>query len=385
MCDWAPNRPRSRPSRVRSSGAARPRAQNRERADARNDRPVTGGHRLERQPKVKFRGFHDGRSTRKTPSERRGRPTGVPATEQPVDLADANGCRVTAPTTTEHPSDANTASFSRAWFVSVDRKLWASATGRLYAGENKVLWERPGPAVSLSGRLWGDTNGLAPTITPSGGYDKESYQASGVTFPAPGCWEVVARAATSELRFVVFVYPKTYSGAGRPCQDLADIYSQSDAVVLATSASERPDTTYAGFSWYTLNVSRSWKGPISVGGTFDLLSDADAGRGSRPPRATSYSSRVTPEGRGGSSVPSDRWPSTTRVASSCVRPITSGAARSSPTRTSRLSTRGSPISRSDQIRDSHRTRGATAKLSCTNTMNAMLQYVLTTLRGAPMA
>src|SRR5439155_17895306 len=63
MCDWAPNRPKSRPSRVRSSGAARPHSQNRERADARNDRPVTGGHRLERQPNVKFRGFHDGRST----------------------------------------------------------------------------------------------------------------------------------------------------------------------------------------------------------------------------------------------------------------------------------------------------------------------------------
>jgi len=63
MCDWAPNRPRSRPSRVRSSGAARPRAQNRERADARNDRPVTGGHRLERQPKVKFRGSDYGWST----------------------------------------------------------------------------------------------------------------------------------------------------------------------------------------------------------------------------------------------------------------------------------------------------------------------------------
>src|SRR6267143_5592793 len=63
MCDWAPNRPESRPSRVRSPGAARPQSQNRERADARNDRPVTGGHRLERQPKVKFRGFDDGRST----------------------------------------------------------------------------------------------------------------------------------------------------------------------------------------------------------------------------------------------------------------------------------------------------------------------------------
>lgn len=202
--------------------------------------------------------------------------TGVPATERPADLADANGCRVTMPTTTEHPRDANTAAFSRAWFVSADRLLWASATGRLYAGQNKVLWERPGPAVSLGGRLWGDTGGLAPTITPSRGYDRETYQASGVTFPAPGCWEVVARAASSELRFVVFVYPETYSGAARRCQDLPDIYAQSDAVVLATSASQLPDTTFAGFSWYTLSVSRSWKGSISVGGAFDLLSDADA-------------------------------------------------------------------------------------------------------------
>ena len=202
--------------------------------------------------------------------------TAVPATDQPADLADASGCRVTAATTTEHPRDPNTAAFSRAWFVSADRMLWASATGRLYAAENKVLWERPGPAVSLSGRLWGDTSGLVPTITPSKGYDTETYQASGVTFPAPGCWEVVARAANSELRFIVFVYPETYSAAARRCQDLADIYSQSDAVVLATSAVERPDTTFAGFSWYTLNVSHSWKGSISVGGAFDLLSDADA-------------------------------------------------------------------------------------------------------------
>src|SRR5438445_6247153 len=58
-----PSRPRSRPLRVRSSGAARPRSQHRERADARNDRPVTGGHRLERQPSVKFRGCLDGRAT----------------------------------------------------------------------------------------------------------------------------------------------------------------------------------------------------------------------------------------------------------------------------------------------------------------------------------
>jgi len=179
-------------------------------------------------------------------------PTGVPTTERPQDLSDASGCRVTAPTTTEHPRDANTASFSRAWFVSPDRKLWASATGRLYAGENKVLWERPGTTVALTGRLWGDTSGLVPAITSSGGYEKQSYQASGVTFPAPGCWEVVGRAAGSELRFVVSVYPETYSGARRRCEDLPDLYAQSDAVVLATSAREIPDTSFPGFTWYTL-------------------------------------------------------------------------------------------------------------------------------------
>jgi hypothetical protein len=203
-------------------------------------------------------------------------PTAVPATEQPPDLADANGCRTTAPTTTERPKDANTASFSRAWYVSPDRLLWASAGYRFYSGGTKVLWERPGREVTLTGRLWGDQSAATPKITPPTGYESLTYQASGVTFPAPGCWEVVARAATSELRFVVFVYPETYSGAGRRCVDLSDIFAQSDAVVLATSARESPDTSFPGFTWYTLHVSGAWKGPISVGGSFELLSDADA-------------------------------------------------------------------------------------------------------------
>ncbi len=203
-------------------------------------------------------------------------PTGVPATERPADLADANGCHITAPTTTEHPKDANTAAFSTAWFVSPDRLLWASAGYRYYAGGVKVLWERPGREVTLTGRLWGDTRGLVPKITPPTGYESLSYQASGVTFPAPGCWEVIARAATSELRVVVFVYPETYSPAARRCMDLADIYAQSDAVVLATSAREIPDTSFPGFAWYTLYVSSSWKGPLPAGEGFELLSDSDA-------------------------------------------------------------------------------------------------------------
>ena len=78
------------------------------------------------------------------------------------------------------------------------------------------------------------------------------------------------------MRIVVSVYPETYSGARRRCEDLPDIYAQSDAVVLATSAREIPDTSFPGFTWYTLYVSRAWKGPISIGSGFELLSDSDA-------------------------------------------------------------------------------------------------------------
>lgn len=203
-------------------------------------------------------------------------PSATPTTEAPSDFADASGCRATAPLTSEHPKDANTAAFSTAWYASPDRLLWASAGYRLYAGENKVLWERPGRSIALSGRLWGDVTGrLTPTITPGRGYESTSYQASGVTFPAPGCWEVVARAERSELRFVVLVYPETYAGVARRCQDLSDIFANSDTVTLATSAEERPDESFRGFTWYTLFVVQSWKGSLSVGGRIELLSDAE--------------------------------------------------------------------------------------------------------------
>lgn len=189
-----------------------------------------------------------------------------------------SGCPVSTPVTDERPRNPNTASFSRTWFVSPDRLLWASAPPRFYQGSNKVLWERPGSIVSISGKLLGGDAKAAgvPTITGPEGYESFDYQASGLTLPASGCWEVEARAGSSVLSFVTLVYPAGYSGAGRRCEDLADIYAQSDAVVLATSAAERPDESFPGFTWYMLSVSRTWKGPISIGGTFDLLSDTAA-------------------------------------------------------------------------------------------------------------
>jgi hypothetical protein len=92
---------------------------------------------------------------------------------------ETSGCLATTPVTAEHPKNSNTAAFSRGWYVSPDRQLWASATGPFVVGSNKVLWERP-----------------------------SDYQASSVTFPVAGCWEVEARAQASVLDFVVFVVPR---------------------------------------------------------------------------------------------------------------------------------------------------------------------------------
>ena len=91
------------------------------------------------------------------------------------------GCPVTAPVTDERPKNSNTASFSRGWYVSADRLLWASASWPFYVGENKVLWERPGSVVSITGKLLdGDATAAGvPTITGPQGYEGRDYQASG--------------------------------------------------------------------------------------------------------------------------------------------------------------------------------------------------------------
>ena len=89
-----------------------------------------------------------------------------PSPASPV-VAGPGACPATAPVTDERPKNINTASFGRGWYVSPDRLLWASASGPFYVGSNKVLWERPGSVVTISGKLQGGdakTAG-APTIT----------------------------------------------------------------------------------------------------------------------------------------------------------------------------------------------------------------------------
>lgn len=94
------------------------------------------------------------------------------------------------------------------WFVNADRTIWA---GNLGAGAwvsgrrgNKVIWIRPqGTKLRIAGhRLDGDAPPLKayiPCCYPSG------FQATGIVFPEPGCWEVKAKAGSSSLTFTVLI------------------------------------------------------------------------------------------------------------------------------------------------------------------------------------
>jgi hypothetical protein len=140
----------------------------------------------------------------------------TPAQRQ-ADEPASSACPLTEPIWAKPPEDSavqDPPAFGH-YFVNVDRSIWASAwwTGQeaypLRAGEegNKLGWFRPaGATLELTGqRLDGQASPLeahVPCCYPT------RFQATGLTFPTGGCWSVTARAAKSELSFVVWVEPE---------------------------------------------------------------------------------------------------------------------------------------------------------------------------------
>lgn len=101
------------------------------------------------------------------------------------------------------------------YFVNDDLSIWASAwwTGlddeHLRVSERgvKIGWFRPeGATLEVTGQHLDD-----PQAPPLQAYVPCCYptrfQASGLSFPTGGCWEVTAKAADSELTFIVWVEP----------------------------------------------------------------------------------------------------------------------------------------------------------------------------------
>jgi hypothetical protein len=100
------------------------------------------------------------------------------------------------------------------YYASQDRSLLASAwwTGEqesyLRAGEDgvKVGWFRPaGTQLEIRGHRLDRQAPLLEAQVPC--CYPTQFQATGLIFPTEGCWEVSAKAADSELVFVVWVEP----------------------------------------------------------------------------------------------------------------------------------------------------------------------------------
>lgn len=134
----------------------------------------------------------------------------------PAEGARANACPVTEPVWAKPPDDAavqDPPGYGY-YFVNEDRSMWASARWAgpeeyfLRAGEkgNKVGWFRPaGATLEITGRRLDaqapPLEAHVPCCYPT------RFQATGLVFPAAGCWQVVAKAADSELSFIVRVEP----------------------------------------------------------------------------------------------------------------------------------------------------------------------------------
>jgi hypothetical protein len=121
----------------------------------------------------------------------------------------ANDCPV-SPRVAAYPAEGPEVSGD--YYANADRTMWATLGGWdfvLRGGGHKVLWVKPSeyPIIVTGQRI----DGAAPPLvydTPDP-HRRDSIQPSSLEFPTAGCWEVDAKAGSSELRFVVQVKSTT--------------------------------------------------------------------------------------------------------------------------------------------------------------------------------
>ena len=127
-----------------------------------------------------------------------------------------SACPVTEPVWAKPPEDSAVSGtpVDGNYLVNQDRSIWASAwwTGQeenyLRAGAEgfKVGWFRPeGADLEIVGRRI-DAEAAPLDVHIPCCYPTR-FQATGLYFPSAGCWEITAKAADSELTFVVWVEP----------------------------------------------------------------------------------------------------------------------------------------------------------------------------------
>ena len=101
------------------------------------------------------------------------------------------------------PNDPHASPFLGDWYANADRTMWASGGGPVPGTlRTKVLWVRPvGSELTISARRLDGDAGPVDVSVPSG--YQWTYQASGLTFSAPGCWQITGTAGGKTLQFVL--------------------------------------------------------------------------------------------------------------------------------------------------------------------------------------
>jgi hypothetical protein len=80
-------------------------------------------------------------------------------------------------------------------------------------------WRRVRGTLEITARRLDGPTGNVTTIIPTG-YGSTGFQASGVSFPTPGCWEVTGRVGDSMLTFVAVIrLAQASSPAGGPSEE----------------------------------------------------------------------------------------------------------------------------------------------------------------------
>jgi hypothetical protein len=204
--------------------------------------------------------------------------TAIETTAAPAaDMKGFEPCPVTPPVT-QHPTDTDVFGDGPGaeWHCDLDNRLCAVKNGTWRAGGIKVGWRKPpGATFEVSGhRLDAEAPPLKASLPDE---YPGTFQASGLTFPTEGCWEVEARTDENTLRFVVQVEPPLHPPAGGRCDDLAAAVQASDAIIWGLV--EQSDLDPRGYAGQTVRVLRLWKNPFApngdLGESIEVLQDTN--------------------------------------------------------------------------------------------------------------
>jgi hypothetical protein len=145
-------------------------------------------------------------------------PSTAASVPRPVTPADARRCPVTPPRRFRPPPGVAADALFGAGSSHGNGKLWVGGLGDDGVIEGGPDYVEPDGSVGMKLGWWRAVTGRlrisgrrldgpAPPLHADvpGGYGDRGFQASGVSFPTEGCWEVTGTAGTATLTFVSFV------------------------------------------------------------------------------------------------------------------------------------------------------------------------------------